>query len=63
MGGHHFISYSRPEASDFVTVLCDEIEALSPDFRVWFDQRDGRPEKDWTNRSPKPSGPARVSYS
>jgi tetratricopeptide (TPR) repeat protein len=47
MGGHHFISYSRPEASDFVTVLCDELEASSPDFRAWFDQRDRRPGEDW----------------
>src|SRR4029453_10412549 len=47
MGGHHFISYSRPEALDFVSVLCDELEASSPDFRVWFDQRDGRPGEDW----------------
>jgi hypothetical protein len=47
MGGHHFISYSRPEASDFVTVLYDELEASSPDFRAWFDQRDGRPGEDW----------------
>jgi TIR domain len=47
MGSHHFISYSRPEASDFVTVLCDELEAASPDFHVWFDQRDGWPGEDW----------------
>jgi len=27
MACHHFISYSRPEASDFVPVLCDELQA------------------------------------
>jgi tetratricopeptide (TPR) repeat protein len=46
MTGYHFISYSPPEALDFVLKLTDALEAGPPPIEVWLDKRKLRPG-DW----------------
>lgn len=47
MPNHHFISYSRNEAKDFVLQLCDELETGPPVLRAWIDEREIKPGRDW----------------
>jgi hypothetical protein len=45
--GRHFISYSRVDAQDFVLRLAAVLTAGSPPVRVWLDQRELQPGRDW----------------
>lgn len=47
MPGHHFISYSRIDGSDFAVSLADALAAGPPPFSVWLDQRCIAPGADW----------------
>ena len=47
---HHFISYSRPEAGDFVLSLTDALRAGPPTVEAWLDQRKLRPGDDWDSQ-------------
>jgi tetratricopeptide (TPR) repeat protein len=42
-GGHHFVSYSPHDATDFVLQLTDALETGSPPLQLWLDRRNLRP--------------------
>ncbi|MEW1758820.1 toll/interleukin-1 receptor domain-containing protein [Streptomyces cyaneofuscatus] len=45
--GQFFLSYSALDGAEFASSLVDALEAGKPQYRVWIDQRDLRPGRDW----------------
>lgn len=48
--GHHFISYSTVEATDFAIQLHDVLENGDPSLEAWLDKRDLKPGRPWDSQ-------------